>query len=357
MKKLCLLLLLFSGVAIFLSGCRRPAPNASVPTIDPNQSGPIYLDTATPTSVAPPPLTGDVQIQQLLLSSHTRWKTMVANATITNYPAAGVTAEPQIIAVRIWIEQPAKAKIISGPPQDAATHTFISDGKDYRSEGDPVQALPPFVLEQFNPPSGAPSDTVTEYPLEGMLGTPVAQMIFPAGLAQRGGEYRVTGQEAFANRATYVVMWGREPGQLIERFWVDTQTGVILKYQTYGKQGSQAPVTDMAIHFIQYDTAIPAETFDVNSPDIPSLATAQPTLDPNTPQLRLKADVDLVNVRNGPGTDFQIISTLAPKVIVKVTGKNADGTWYQVEVDGNTGWVFAELVDFSGDPATLPVVK
>ena len=51
MKKLCLLLLLLTGMTMFINGCRRPAPNAANPTTDPNQAGPIYLDTATPTAV------------------------------------------------------------------------------------------------------------------------------------------------------------------------------------------------------------------------------------------------------------------------------------------------------------------
>ena len=254
-----------------------------------------------------------------------------------HYPATGVTAEPQITAVRIWIEQPAKAKIISGPPQDAPTHTFISDGTNSRNEGEPVQPLPASMLEPFNPPAGAPSDTIYLHPLAGLLGTPISDMIFPAGLAQRGGEYRVTGQEAFASRAAYVVEWGREAGQITERYWVDTQTGVILKYQTYGKQGSQTPVTDMAIHFIQYDTTIPAETFDVNSTDIPALATAPAHPGPQHATTAHQS-------RPGPGErahrswhHYDIVATLAPKTIVKVTGKNPDGDWCQVEVGGKTG--------------------
>jgi hypothetical protein len=48
---------------------------------------------------------------------------------------------------------------------------------------------------------------------------------------------------------------------------------------------------------------------------------------------------------------------MAPKEAAKVIGKSESGEWYKVEVAGVTGWVFFELVDLSGDPASIPVVS
>lgn len=341
-------------VILALAGCRKPAPNAEAPQVEPGQFEPAM--TATPTPIPPPELTGDVQIQQLMLTSHTRWSRLIARGTVTLFPAPGVTADAQIDTFQIWIELPAKAKVVSGPPEQAPTHTFASNGTFGRWDGEPAQPLPAGLDEPFNPPAVL-SDTVYPHPLGGLLGTPASELIFPAGLAQRGGEYRVTGQENLLGRDTYIVEWGREPGELIDRIWVDTQTGVILRQQNYGKDSREAPASEIRMLFIQFDPEIPAENFNLDSVDLTSLAGPEPTLDPATPQLRIKVDLDLVNLRSGPGTDYEIVRTMAPKMVAKAIGKSEDGQWYQVEIDGVTGWVYFELVDLSGDPDAIPVVS
>lgn len=344
-------------LVLVTGACVKTAPNSVRPGVNaPGTSRPVVADPPTPTPVLPPALSGDIEIQQLLLTSHARWKTLAAGATTTSYPPAGVTAEPQVTSTQLWIELPARSKVISGPPQAAPTHIFISDGTHSRWENDPIQPLPEGISDPFNPPAVL-SDTIYTHPLAGMLGTPIADLIFPAGLAQRGGEYRITGKEtAAAAREAYVVEWGRDPGELIDRFWVDTQTGIILRHQNYGKENSETPVWDASLTHLVLDGPIPPETFNLDSPDLPALAAPDPTLDPGLPQLRILSDLDLVNVRSAPNTEAEILVTLAPKQIVKVTGKNSTGDWYQVEVDGKPGWVFAELVEVKGDPAAIPVV-
>lgn len=69
---------------------------------------------------------------------------------------------------------------------------------------------------------------------------------------------------------------------------------------------------------------------------------------------------DKVNLRSGPGTSYEIVGKLLKGENALVKGKNADGTWWQIEsaaVSGGVAWVFGELVKFSGDAAALPVVK
>lgn len=346
-----LLLIFLAGAACVKTAPGAPSPVAQTGPISPVQSGP-----PTPTPILPPDLTGDIEIQQLMLTSHTRWKTLVAAATTIAYPTTGIVADPQITTTQLWIELPARAKVISGPPQGAPVHLFISDGSSSRWGSDPIQPLPPGVAEPFEPPLIL-SDTVFPHPLAGLLGTPISDLIFPAGLAQRGGEYRITGKEiGVSSRQAYVVEWGREPGQLIDRFWVDAQTGIILRHQSYGKQDSITPVVDMSLTNLQLDVTLPSNTFDLNDPNLPALAGPEPTLDPALPQLRIHSDLDLVNVRSGPGTDTPILITLAPKQVARITGKTAAGDWYQVEINGQRGWIFADLVEISGDVDAVPIV-
>jgi outer membrane lipoprotein-sorting protein len=339
-------------ILLVLSGCSLTGNPTTAPA---NQAVSPVIEHATPTPIPPPELSGALEIQQLMLQSHTHWKSLQANAIASLYPPAGMNGETQNTSVQVWIEQPGKARVIAGPPDLAPTHIFLSDGQNTRNDSDPPSPLPPSVLDTFNAPT-ALTDTVTPHPLSGYLGTSVSDLIFPTGLAQRGGEYRLIGKESFANREVYLVEWGREPGQLIDRFWVDTQTGVILRHQSYGKQDSVTPVSDVRLTSIQFDQDLPDDLFRLDDPALPALATPMPTLDPGTPQLTIRPDLTQVNVRGGPSTTYPVLGGLYPKQVVPVVGKNEAGDWWAVDLEGQTGWVLAELVEFSGDPAAIPVL-
>ncbi len=63
------------------------------------------------------------------------------------------------------------------------------------------------------------------------------------------------------------------------------------------------------------------------------------------------------NVREGPGTDHSAIYWLVLGTVVNVTGRNADGSWLQIEHDGRAGWIFRTLTDIEPSvSAGLPEV-
>ena len=68
--------------------------------------------------------------------------------------------------------------------------------------------------------------------------------------------------------------------------------------------------------------------------------------------------IQQVNVRSGPGTDFNALGTLNPKDVVTLTGKDANGIWFQIAFangpDGK-GWVTAAFVQASGTES-LPII-
>lgn len=72
---------------------------------------------------------------------------------------------------------------------------------------------------------------------------------------------------------------------------------------------------------------------------------------------------DVLNVRRGPGTDEQVIATLAPDAADVVTTGAArslpSSIWYEVEVDGGTGWVNSFFLALPGvvDDITSQVVE
>ena len=53
----------------------------------------------------------------------------------------------------------------------------------------------------------------------------------------------------------------------------------------------------------------------------------------------------LMNVRGGPGTNYNVIGTASPGQQYRITGKNPGlGDWWQIDFSGQTGWVFGQLV-------------
>ncbi|MCC6453455.1 MAG: SH3 domain-containing protein [Caldilineaceae bacterium] len=71
-----------------------------------------------------------------------------------------------------------------------------------------------------------------------------------------------------------------------------------------------------------------------------------PTTAP-TPTVVQAAEVVInsqINVRGGPGTNYNIVGAANAGQRYPVTGKNNDGTWWQINFNGQAGWVFGELV-------------
>jgi uncharacterized protein YraI len=66
-----------------------------------------------------------------------------------------------------------------------------------------------------------------------------------------------------------------------------------------------------------------------------------------------------INVRSGPGTDFNSLGTLNPQDGITLTGKNPGGTWLQIEFANGPegrGWLTAAYVQTSA-AADLPIVS
>ena len=77
------------------------------------------------------------------------------------------------------------------------------------------------------------------------------------------------------------------------------------------------------------------------APQAPNTPTPQP---PAAPAAQLTIASDLVNVRSGPGTEFELVGTATTGAIYEIVARNAAGDWWQVCCfAGQNGWVFGEL--------------
>lgn len=68
---------------------------------------------------------------------------------------------------------------------------------------------------------------------------------------------------------------------------------------------------------------------------------------------------DQVNVRMGPGTDYEVVGVLISGARVPALGQSPAGEWTQIfyaGVEGNTAWVYSRLIRLEGQ-GFLPVVE
>ncbi|OGN74478.1 MAG: hypothetical protein A2X25_06220 [Chloroflexi bacterium GWB2_49_20] len=55
-----------------------------------------------------------------------------------------------------------------------------------------------------------------------------------------------------------------------------------------------------------------------------------------------------VNIRGGPGTNYDVVTSLAKGTELRIIGRDEDCTWLVVDLqDGGTGWIRADLIVFS----------
>jgi hypothetical protein len=64
----------------------------------------------------------------------------------------------------------------------------------------------------------------------------------------------------------------------------------------------------------------------------------------------------VVNVRSGPGTAYPVIGKAQPNQKFPITGKNPQGDWWQINFNGQTGWIVDSLVTKEGQIDTVQVV-
>jgi uncharacterized protein YraI len=90
--------------------------------------------------------------------------------------------------------------------------------------------------------------------------------------------------------------------------------------------------------------------------------TAAPTVVPTNASASTAATItvvvnDYVNLRSGPGTNYDLIGRINKSESAKVIGKSADGLWWQVSANGKTAWVLGQLVQASAAANGVAVVQ
>ncbi len=89
----------------------------------------------------------------------------------------------------------------------------------------------------------------------------------------------------------------------------------------------------------------------------PLNATAAVTLAPRANVAELVITVTVANLRSGPGVGYPLLGVANQGTVLPVTGRNAEGTWWQVKGATVTAWVFGELTSVSAAARNAPAVN
>lgn len=105
------------------------------------------------------------------------------------------------------------------------------------------------------------------------------------------------------------------------------------------------------------DTPEPTTT---DAPAVTLVATPEggfwPTAAPCSPLPTIQA-LGRVNVRNGPGVEYTLLSQLSYLEVRPITGRAQFAAWWQIELaDGSRGWVSDQFVRVSGYTGQVPIV-
>jgi len=129
-----------------------------------------------------------------------------------------------------------------------------------------------------------------------------------------------------------------------------------LAYQQLSSQPANMPAKIATV--LSTPMPVPAVTLTATTvpPATPlptDTATPIPTIIPSPIPAPITArTLGDANLRSGPGTDYEIVGSMATGVQLTIVGSNDAGDWYQME-DGK--WIAAFLVDQSSVPvSTLP---
>lgn len=103
----------------------------------------------------------------------------------------------------------------------------------------------------------------------------------------------------------------------------------------------------------------PTPTPDAAAQMLTSTITATTAAPPagvlETPLLTVTANI--VNVREGPATNYPAIGQLQNGQTAVVNGKSADGAWWQIAFQNGNGWVFGELVQVNAAAQSVTVAQ
>lgn len=140
------------------------------------------------------------------------------------------------------------------------------------------------------------------------------------------------------------------------------QSGHLITAEAFRADGASLGLSDVAVRVIDKSGAA-SSSGTATSVGISGTSTPVPTptpfsepLSPADGPIARIVSGDNLNVREGPGTNYETVGTLPPGAEARIVGRNADSSWWAIEYGGGTAWIFASLTSTEGDLSQLPLV-
>jgi hypothetical protein len=225
------------------------------------------------------------QIRLAMLESASKWKSVWMDGTSTSYAMPGTDFQTTATREQVWIDLPTnRFRVVTGPVEGQAEKYLSSDGTTIlemdltsgqsQSRPFPEDAKVGQFIPTPQPGYGFPQ------PLWGQMGTPISQLAFTSDFAQSDGTFKPIAIETIAGREALVVDWTFTQNKLPSwRMWLDTRTGVILKMQTFDKEGGDTVRSEAVVNQVSFDDVFADSLFGIPSSipqfsDIRGMATA-----------------------------------------------------------------------------------
>jgi len=220
------------------------------------------------------------QLRDLMLQSHHNWDSIHIVSTTTWF--TGGKEESSWVS-EVYIDQSSlRGRLDLSPTgKEPSVYWIVNNGEVYESNeetGESTQkTLPAFVsngdglavlpeqTEEFRINEDG-TQTIFRHPFGMLMPTPIADYLFPVGLAQRSGLYEILGQDSILNRDVWVVdySWSQGGGGIIrQRFWIDTATGIILKAISYADIEAKQIIEETIMTSLTLNTSLTDKVFEL----------------------------------------------------------------------------------------------
>lgn len=132
---------------------------------------------------------------------------------------------------------------------------------------------------------------------------------------------------------------GTEPNgtRVVEVELVEENTADVVASLTESEEDEAEPTEEAS------PTAEPTET-DTPEPTVTTEPTNTPRPSP-TPAAEVEVNSSSVNLRGGPGIEYESVGTGFDGDVFEVIATNEDGSWYNIEIDGGSAWIGASVVE------------
>lgn len=221
------------------------------------------------------------QIRDAMLQSHHRWDSIHIESTTTWFTEG---KEESSWVSEVYIEQSSlRGRLELSPAgKEPSVYWIVNNGEVYESNeetgestqktlpafvsnGDGFSVLPEQTEEILANEDG--TQTIFRHPFGMLMPSPIADYLFPVGLAQRSGLYEILGQESILNRDVWVVDYSRSQGGggiIRQRFWIDTATGLILKAVSYADIEAKQIIEETIMTTLTLNPSLTDKVFDLS---------------------------------------------------------------------------------------------